>query len=559
MAEGSLLLLEEYFSAGVPLFLDELLKIHAAKKLGAFAERWFKDARPWAREQLHAYLDRPLKTPGHEPLVKRMFKLAEAAGDDATVARFLVAFDRSIRREKRRRYNWQTRDTEEHPATPRVTVPRENFGWHLNRPESRLFSVHTRRYLQRRAWRYFRRLGFRDPKRYRAAVLQALPLYRDADVDDGIHFLDNWGMVHVLFHDSDVIWARPHGWFVRGGKALRELKPAPAFPDVWDADAVLATLLSAQARPVRRAAMAMLKARPELLQKLPFERVLEMLEHADSEIRALGVEALEKASGLESVPLELWIRLLEGKNLEVLEAVCGMMGRIVLPDRLSTEQLLRFSCAPLGPVAKLGLDWLRARTVPPAQLLALAGVRAVSVAKDAVALARERMGGAPDFNPEWLLAFLDSTLRATREAAWAWFGEEKRARHRLDLWAKLVESPYDDVRTGIVGHLEKFAAIDTALRVLLARAPLETVWATVLLNIHRGSRAKRLAASQVADAIEREPARAAQLLPLLAVAARSIRAPEFRAGLAAIVRTAARRPEVAESVAKHFPELKLAL
>ncbi len=557
MAEGSLLLLEEYFAAGAPQFLDELLKVHAAKKLGAFAERWFKDARPWAREQLWAYLDRPLNTPGHEPLVKRLFKAAEAAGDDAAMSRFMAAFDRSIRREKRRRYNWQTRDTEEIPSTPRVTMPRDGRAY--SHPDLRLYSVHTRRYLQRRAWRYFRRLGFRDPKRYRAAVLQALPLYRDEDVDDGIHFLDNWGMVHVLFHRSDVIWARPHGWFVRGGKALRELKPAPAFPDVWDGEAVLATLLAAPARPVRRAAMAMLKAGPELLQKLPFERVLEMLDHADPEIRALGVEALEKASGLESVPLDLWIRLLEGKNLEVLEAVCGLMGRIVLPDRLSTEQLLRFACGPLGPVARLGVDWLRARTVPPAQLVALSGVRAESVAKDAVALARERMSPAPDFNPEWLLAFLDSTLKETREAAWTWFGEEKRARHRLDMWAKLVESPYDDVRISIVRHLEKFAEIDTALRVLLARAPLETVWATVLLNIHRGSRAKRLAASQVADAIEREPGRAAQLLPLLAVAARSIRAPEFRAGLAAVVRTAVRRPEVAEAVARHFPELKLAL
>jgi hypothetical protein len=559
VAEGSLLLLEEYFAAGAPQFLDELLKVHAAKKLGPFAERWFKDPRPWARGQLHAYLDRPFNTPGHEPLVKRLFKQAEAAGDDASMARFLAAFDRGVRRKKTKRYDASSRQIEEVPKTPRVTIPRENFGWHLLHPETRLFSVHTRRYLQRRAWRYFRRLGARDPKRYRAAILEALPLYRDEDVDDGIHFLDNWGLVHVLFHHSDVVWARPHGWFVRGGRALRELKPAPAFPAAWDADLVLATLLAARARPVRRAAMAMLKARPELLEKLPFGRVLEMLEHGDAEVQALGVEALEKAQGLESAPLDLWIRLLEGRNLAVLEAVCGMMGRVVHPDRLSTEQLLRFACGPLGPVARFGLEGLRARTLPPAGWTALAGVRAASVAKDAVALARERMGAAPDFDPEGLLAFLDAPLRETREAAWAWFSDEKRARHRLDLWAKLVENPYDDVRLSIVRHLEQFASIDTALRVLLARAPLETVWATVLLNIHRGSRAKRLAARQVAEAIERDPARAPQLLPLLAVAARSIRAPEFRAGLAAIVRTAVRRPEVAESVAKHFPELQLAL
>jgi len=201
---------------------------------------------------------------------------------------------------------------------------------------------------------------------------------------------------------------------------------------------------------------------------------------------------------------------------------------------------------------------MKKRDVAPLDLLRLSACRSRTAAADAVAFARERLSGRPDFTPDWLLSFLDSTSREVREAAWTWFSEEKRARHRLDLWAKLVESPYDDIRLAIVGHLERFAEIDTALRVLLARAPLETIWATVLLNIHRGNRAKRLAAGQIAAAIERDPARAPQLLPLLAVAARSIRAPEFRSGLAAVVRTATRRPDVAEQVLRHFPELKLA-
>jgi len=190
-------------------------------------------------------------------------------------------------------------------------------------------------------------------------------------------------------------------------------------------------------------------------------------------------------------------------------------------------------------------------------LLRLAQVRARSAARDAVLLARERLSAQADFNPDWLLPFLDSGVRELRDAAWTWFAEEKKARHRLDLWAKIVETPYDDVRIAIVHHLERFAEMDTALRVLLVRAPLETVWATVLLNIHRGNRAKRLAAGQIAAAIEREPGKAAQFLPLLAIAARSIRAPEFRAGLAALVRTATRRPEIADQVSRHFPELKL--
>src|SRR5262249_30253525 len=48
----------------------------------------------------------------------------------------------------------------------------------------RLFSVPTRQYLRRRAWRYFRRLGKVHPERYVSAVSEALALYEDGDVSD---------------------------------------------------------------------------------------------------------------------------------------------------------------------------------------------------------------------------------------------------------------------------------------------------------------------------------------------------------------------------------------
>ena len=547
-AEGSLLLLDEYFASGDSRFRSELLSIDAPKKLGAFAEKWIKDPRAWSRQMLRDFLlDRSFERPQFKPLVKRLFKLAEAAGDDRILAWFMVAGDVSIRRAEAKRYNWGTREFDTH--LKRAFPPLQ---------DGEAFTVHTRHYLRRRTWRYFRRLGFRDPKRYLAAVMEALLLYRDADVDSGVHLLDNWGLTHVLFHNSPILTARTNGWILKDGAAMRDLKPAPAYATQWTADSIFTLLVRGQARPLRRTARAMLKARPALLEKVPFERVFEILEHPDDEVQALGLELLSSAAGLESAPLEAWTKLLESKNLEVLDAVCTLMSKLVSPQLFSTEQLIVFATAPLGPVAKLGLGWLKQRDVAPDDLLRLAQARSRSTAADAVALAREKLSNRPDFTPEWLLAFLDSTTREVREAAWTWFSEEKRARHRLDLWAKLVESPYDDIRLSIVSHLERFAEIDTALRVLLARAPLETVWATVLLNSHRGNRAKRLAAGQIAAAIERDPARAPQLIPLLAVAARSIRAPEFRAGLAAVVRTATHRPEVADQITRHFPELKLA-
>ena len=98
-AEGSLLLLDEYFASGDPRFRSELLFIDAPKKLGPFAEKWIKDPRAWSRQMLRDFLlDRSFERPPFKPLVKRLFKLAEAAGDDRVMAWFMVAGDCSIRR-----------------------------------------------------------------------------------------------------------------------------------------------------------------------------------------------------------------------------------------------------------------------------------------------------------------------------------------------------------------------------------------------------------------------------------------------------------------------------
>jgi hypothetical protein len=77
------------------------------------------------------------------------------------------------------------------------------------------------------------------------------------------------------------------------------------------------------------------------------------------------------------------------------------------------------------------------------------------------------------------------------------------------------------------------------------------------LGVHRGGRQKAKAAAQLAEAIARTPDQAEQLLPVLSVAVRSIRAPEMRAGLAAVVSLVEARPELAAAVRKHLPELEL--
>ena len=98
MAAGSWSLAEELFARGDAGFVDELRRVHVADRLADFAARWLADPRPFARQALFDYLARPLSCYRHEPLVKRLFKLAERASDDEVMGAFLAAFDRSIRR-----------------------------------------------------------------------------------------------------------------------------------------------------------------------------------------------------------------------------------------------------------------------------------------------------------------------------------------------------------------------------------------------------------------------------------------------------------------------------
>src|SRR5262249_26279353 len=111
---------------GDSLFVEELRQFHDADQLGAFALPWFEDKRPPVRWLLLQYLRRPLNAYRHEALVKRLFKLAEESGDDEILGRFLVLFDRSVRRQRvrQRRYNWRSRRVEERE---RLKVPSDSI------------------------------------------------------------------------------------------------------------------------------------------------------------------------------------------------------------------------------------------------------------------------------------------------------------------------------------------------------------------------------------------------------------------------------------------------
>src|SRR5262249_21982041 len=93
----------------------------------------------------------------------------------------------------------------------------------------RLFSLHTRNYLRRRTWRYLRRLGKERPERYVPALAEALKQYTDEDTADGLALLDNWGLVHILFHHCPALVAKSNGWTLSLDHTLSELAPAPIY------------------------------------------------------------------------------------------------------------------------------------------------------------------------------------------------------------------------------------------------------------------------------------------------------------------------------------------
>jgi hypothetical protein len=166
------------------------------------------------------------------------------------------------------------------------------------------------------------------------------------------------------------------------------------------------------------------------------------------------------------------------------------------------------------------------------------------------------------FRPDWLLEFLDSRHSDARAEGMGWFRDEPRAREDVDLWQRLMESPYDDVRLALAADLDarlKRARGDVAdLSLALDPDRLRLLWASVLLNVNRGSRAKPRVVEQVAHRLGHRPDEAELLLPLLAVGLRSLRAPERRAVLAAVVRLVEERPQVAPMVQQALPELQWA-
>ena len=544
-----------------------------ADRLGKLAGKWYHDPRREARRLLLDYLDLPLNAYRHEALIKRLFKLAEKAGDDEVMGCFLVAFDRSIRRRKRTRYHYDSRarqssETETLVMPRGTTMPRDEsakkaarnprtgetirvpwFRWPRDPARikellatKRLFTVHTRNYLRRRIWRYFRNLGKLHPDRYSVAVTALLKRYTDDDVPDGLALLDNWGLMHILFHHCPALEALPHGWAVAAGHALSELVPAPIYEELWTKrpDRLLELLKEARARPVRQWVLRLIQRdHGKLFAGLPLVELLALLSHDDTEVVALVAEALRQAPGLDRLSVDRWLELLDAKQPLAIEVICELMAAHLRPTQLTLDQAVKLASSRVLPVARLGLKFLQAhapRTEAECRaLLGLAEAESVPVRPELVRWARGVLDKSPHFTYAWVLEFLDSRHADVRAEGWAWFRESPRTRDEVEMWKRLLESPYDDVRLKLLTVLEQVVAGRRETWLEAGRLDAELIrllWATVLLNVHRGNRAKPAVVRQLVTRMAKRADEAMALLPILRVALRSVRGPEWRAGLA---------------------------
>jgi hypothetical protein len=572
----SALIIEEHLANGDERFLAALRDFHDVKRLAAITDKWKRDHRPWARQQIFKYVDMPMNVLNHETDIKRLFKHAEAQDDVELVAAFAVAFDRLVRRfrKTRHRYDWRARTswTVEELKTPRNTMRKPRTGRNPMtgreikipgrfRPNDFLFSYHTRYYLRRRAWRFFRRAGHRKPTEYASRVAQMLRRYGDDDVRTGENLIDCWSLMHACFRQSDVLEIDASKVNVKAGRSLGEMVASPDFPELWrekPAARVLVSLLtSAQARPVRVWSMQMLRRdHVDNFSDFTADEILPLLDHDDEEVQQFAAEMLERSSNLAKIDLDTWLKLLRTRNLVALETIARLMEQHVTPDRLSLEQLVELTTAAPVPVARLGLRFLQSRRIESAAergaLVRLSSARSEAVAGDITTWALSILGAADRYDVENVSRFFDSLLQPARDAAWAWLTPTSAGYNDPGLWSRLIETPYDDLRFHVVAELQRRTKLPGT-----QIGQITHVWTTVLLNIHRGGRTKLVALKQISRAIVDDPQNAEPLLPVLAVAIRSVRMPEVRTGLSAVVTAVELHPPLADAVARHLPEMRL--
>jgi hypothetical protein len=556
---SSMLLLDEYFEQGDSRFLPELLACQVDQKGKIFSKKWYQDARPFSREMLFQYIDDGCDRPHHRLLVKRLFKLAEAAKDSALMGRFLVAFDRLNKRQLEERIEYSNGKEKKTKRLTQVRHPQiqEQFLTKKESKQALRFTHRTRLYLQRRAWRYFRFLGFREPAVYWQEIKKVLVQYRDEHLTKPEQLLDSWGLLHALYHRSPVLCRAPRGVTLQKKKALAELSPAPFCPEVWQGklSEIFDLLLACPGRTVRFFVRALLvRDYKKKLKDLGVFQIKRLLMSQHEDVQEWGALLLRDSNGLELFGVDDWLSLLQIPNANIAPVIAELAEQYLKEKELILSQCVAVAKAKIAKVAKLGLSWCLQKTVESEHdfmlLLQLGNAEVISVREEAVGYLLGEIASAPSARAEHLRELIDAKHQDTRAQALAMMQSDTRFRDSLALWGALSESPYADVRGHLLTHLKERAAT-------FSPGTLRAIWASALLAISTGSRTKQAVLKQLAERLIQKPAEAEEICSLLSIALRSVRATERRGALAALVRAVWQIPALRQVIEQKLPELTL--
>ena len=346
---------------------------HWLKRLG---ELWIADRRSEVRQLLVGYLRAPLNSPGHEVLIRTLLRQAEQQQDDQVMGLLLVAFDRTIRRTclpvdsgpgDVAAAAGERPDRQGSAACFRLRTPADTTLLRLtavpaiegeltvrietsetNRTEGRsgrfLFSVATRRFLQRRLWRYFRRLATVDSVRYLDAVCHLLREYRDTDTPDGTGLLDCHGLIHVLFGESEVVQATKSGWQLSPERRLAELHATPPYRALWAGGPERLWKLAgnANSRVIRQWAIQLLQVDHEdYLRTVACSEVLQLLVVDDVSCRRWALQLMAFGQRWPQLSAVQWRELLVRLSPECADELIAVM------------ETLLCSSPPMGVVTAL--------------------------------------------------------------------------------------------------------------------------------------------------------------------------------------------------------------
>jgi hypothetical protein len=578
----SKLLLDECFAAADDRFLSEWIKFRSPEIIAAYVQQWVADSRPWARQQMIKYLAMDLNFPGHELFVKRAYRHFESVRDHEMLGHFMVTFDRLVRRSRIAVPRWDrsTRELiqDEHLyARPNKTVIPETgrtvtygTGKHQrtfplpdlrNNPKNRLFRHRTRNFLRRRVWRYFRWLSYRNPTEYLAAISRALCVYTDAEFKLGENIIDNWSLMHACYFHSDALTFTAAHTNLAPGQSLATLSAAPYRPEIWQTAEAATHLIhltgNAQSSLVRVWVMELLRRdHQQAISQIDMKILVSLLRHSDARVQEFASQLFREHQGLASMTVSAWLEVLQQSDRSLLPIICEAMTKHVASARPENAQLLLLATAEPVPVAALGLRMLQERhqqrKLSATELVQLSRAQCAATAGELTTWALTQLNSAENYTVDSVIEFFDSLLEPMREAAMTWL-EDSTSRGHDDsvLWSRLIETPFDDVRLRLVNCLQhRTTQPNTDVN------SLNHLWCSVLLGVHRGGRAKLKAMQQIQAAILRDSRQAEKLLPVLSVAARSLRAPERRGAIAALASLKSGNPELEAPIRLHLPELQ---